>query len=232
MELAIGVLFLAFMYRTLLSGGANLPVREINTYKGVVWILWYTKWDLVRVFLFHMVLLVSLWTAALMEYDGHGWPRRMLWFAAAVGVIGLAIWPALHPLPLVASGSSRDVPLWTGLVAALAGIAVGLIGWGIATLLRWRLVTTTSSDTPEKARPKALAEAGASSRSTVRDGRGLDRPVPRLADRSGACAGGRAVSGDSSRAAASCTVWTAAFTTSVLWFWRPLYQLSLGLFSS
>lgn len=232
-ELAIGVLFLAFMYRTLLSGGANLPVREINTYKGVVWILWYTKWDLVRVFLFHMVLLVSLWTAALMEYDGHGWPRRMLWFTAAVGVVGLAIWPALHPLPLVASGSSRDVPLWTGPVAALAGISMGLIGWGIATLLRWRPLPQTSPETPEEVSPESSGP----------------NPVPHPGRQFAMAAGlvglflgwqtglGLVLAAGLFLAIhpglrRHALVWTAAFTTSVLWFWRPLYQLSLGLFSS
>jgi prepilin signal peptidase PulO-like enzyme (type II secretory pathway) len=230
-ELAVGILFLAFMYRTLLSGGANLPVREINTYKGVVWILWYTKWDLVRVFLFHMVLLVSLWTAALMEYDGHGWPRRMQWFAVAVGVVGLAIWPQLHSLPLGKLEPYRNPPLWTGPIAALAGIAVATIGWGIAALLRWRPMPPSPLETPE--------DGSAPEPSAV------PHPGRQFAIASGLI--GLFLGWQTGLVITLATglflaihpwlrrhalAWTAAFTTSVLWFWRPLYQLSLGLFSS
>ena len=99
-EAAIGLLFVALLHRELLSGGGNLPVRDINTYTGVVWVLWYTKWDLLGIYLFHLQLLVVLWGAALIEHDGFAWPKRLFRFAVGLGLVGLAIWPHLHVIPV------------------------------------------------------------------------------------------------------------------------------------
>ena len=98
-EAAIGLLFVALLHRELLSGGGNLPVRDINTYKGVVWVLWYTKWDLLGIYLFHLMLLVVLWGAALIEHDGFAWPKRLFRFALGLGLVMLAIWPHLLVIP-------------------------------------------------------------------------------------------------------------------------------------
>lgn len=99
-ESAIGAMFVALLHRELLSGGGNLPVRDINTYTGVVWVLWYTKWDLLGIYLFHLLLLVVLWGAALIEHDGFAWPKRLFRFAAGLGLVGLVFWPHLHVIPV------------------------------------------------------------------------------------------------------------------------------------
>lgn len=234
-ELAIGVLFLAFMYRTLLSGGANLPVREINTYKGVVWTLWYTKWDLVRVYLFHMILLVSLWTGALMEYDGHGWPLRLKWVVAGVGFVGLTLWPQLHPLPIGTTQQFQSPPWWTGPIAALLGSTVAAIGGAIGMRLQSRPVSPTTSEVPDS----GAHEGTAIERSAT------PHPGHQFAVASGVIGlflgwqTGLAVTLVAGllltihpRLRRHALAWTAAITTLTLWFWRPLYQLSYGLFSS
>jgi len=59
-EALAALLFLIVAHVELLSGGASLPVRESYFYTGVVWILWYTKWDLLGIYLYHMLLISGL----------------------------------------------------------------------------------------------------------------------------------------------------------------------------
>lgn len=100
-ELLVGMLLLLFLHVELLSGGKNLPYREPNTYAGVVWIIWYTKWDLVGIYFFHLFLLCVLLAATLMHVDGHAVPKRFWRFAFAVGLIGSTLFATLHPIPFI-----------------------------------------------------------------------------------------------------------------------------------
>ena len=136
-ELGIGLLFLIFLFRTLLSGGANLPVRETNVYRGVVWILWYTKWDLLGIYLYQMFLLTALWGGALMEYDGHLWPRRIVAVVIAGGIAAVSLWPQLHPVPLWGPESVRQtMPLGTCVLSGLAGLLFsGVVAYALSRLI-------------------------------------------------------------------------------------------------
>lgn len=106
-ELLVGALFVGLLAVELLSGGANLPMRQANIYKGVVWVLWYTKWDLVAIYVFHLSLLVGLLLVTESFRDGFApvWTpvRRSLptWFAVG-GLAALAIFPELHLVPIAA----------------------------------------------------------------------------------------------------------------------------------
>ncbi len=126
-ELGIGLLLLVFMYRTLLSGGENLPVRDTYLYRGVIWILWYTKWDLLGIYLYEMCLLVILWGGVFMEYDGNRWPRSVVTFGTIVGLLGVTVWPHLHPVPMLGPSVAR-LPHQTGIgvLSGLAGIAAAV----------------------------------------------------------------------------------------------------------
>lgn len=104
-ELAGGLIFLVLLYVELLSGGTNLPYRAPYSYAGFVWILWYTKWDLVGIYFFHCTLLVGLLAMALMDHDGHPaawrpWQRSLASRLAGLGILALLFFPHLHPLPL------------------------------------------------------------------------------------------------------------------------------------
>ena len=68
-EMVVGVFFLMLYFVELISGGANLPIRPPNLYRGVVWIVFYTKWDLISIYLFHCALLCMLLTLALIDLD-------------------------------------------------------------------------------------------------------------------------------------------------------------------
>jgi len=52
-ESITATIFLLLFFVELISGGGNLPIRKPNFYNGVVWIIFYTKWDLIGIYLFH-----------------------------------------------------------------------------------------------------------------------------------------------------------------------------------
>lgn len=77
-EAAAALIFLLVSYLELLSGGATLPVRPPNHYTGFVWIIWFTKWDLISIYLYHICLLSYLLTTAILIYDGNPPPQKTL----------------------------------------------------------------------------------------------------------------------------------------------------------
>ncbi len=135
-ELTIATLFLLLYFVQLISGGANLPVREPNHYRGVVWIIFYTKWDLVGLYLYHCYVFCVLFSWALIQGDGHRVPRRSQLVALTIGIIPPLVWPHLllvplhQPLPATLAANPR--------LAALAAIGTGCIGGlVVGGWLRW-----------------------------------------------------------------------------------------------
>jgi prepilin signal peptidase PulO-like enzyme (type II secretory pathway) len=156
-EASIAMLFVVLLVTELLPGGTNLPVRTPNGYAGVVWIIWYTKWDLVGIYLFHCFLGCVLIAAALIQWDGHALPRRLAVFATATGVIAPVFWRHLHPVSFhipsndwlainwrwhvdfqdPVSGWSQQFGVGLdGLLDSVIGLMAGLLtGWLIARCL-------------------------------------------------------------------------------------------------
>ncbi|RUL82792.1 prepilin peptidase [Tautonia sociabilis] len=131
-EAATGSVVLALLFLELLSGGGSVPVRQPNSYNGVVWILWYPKWDLIGLFAYHAVLLCSVLCVTLIAADRMRIPIRLVLFAAAIGYLGPMIAADLHPVPpsdprpgwLPGSGPSAAEAA-SGLIGHLAGLIVG-----------------------------------------------------------------------------------------------------------
>ena len=156
-EALIASWFAVLLAIELLSGGDNLPVRVPNTYDGVVWIIWYTKWDLIGIYLFHCILGCLVIAAALMQWDGHALPRRFTCFLVGVSLLAPTFWKHLHPVsfhePWCAWLSEHwrwqtsfvdPVSGWTqnfgvgldGFADSIAGLVVGLLaGWLVARCL-------------------------------------------------------------------------------------------------
>jgi len=156
-EALIAVLFVVLLVTELLSGGTNLPVRDPYGYAGVVWIIWYTKWDLVGIYLFHCFLGCILIAAALIQWDGHPIPRRLAALAVGTGVIAPVFWRHLHPVSFHEPRLEWLTKEWRwqvdfrdpvsgwpqqfgvgldGLIDSLAGLIAGLLtGWLIARCL-------------------------------------------------------------------------------------------------
>ena len=133
-ELAVGWMVWALSQRELISGGANLPVRPINSMAGATWVVWTPDWGLMAIWAYHTLLLLLIAAWALMVWDGRQPPRRFALFALIAGV-GLAIvMPSLHPLPPL------DPAFWQAMVApASAAHTFGglgaLFGMGLGGVL-------------------------------------------------------------------------------------------------
>lgn len=133
-EALVGLVFVVFFFRELLSGGVNLPGRTPNFYHGIVWILFYTKWDLVTLYLFHMSLLVLLLSWAMINLDQFRVP--MLYVVLSLSVFaGLAsAFPHLNPTHWSWTDTVGSVP--ASLIASLVGCLTGLVvGWAMNRLL-------------------------------------------------------------------------------------------------
>ncbi len=132
-ETVAAVLFLALYFIELISGGANIPVRRPNLYNGVVWILLYTKWNLVRLYLFHCFSLSALLTWTLIDIDKQKIPNWLRLSAALVLGMLPAIWPKLLPVHWWCVGTTTSFSseltissaIVTSVLGALAGAAMG-----------------------------------------------------------------------------------------------------------
>ena len=127
-EMIVGAFFLLFYFVELISGGINLPNRVPNMYAGVVWIVFYMKWDLITIYLFHCVMLCLLLALALVDLD-----RKRLPIKAIVQFLLLLAVPAIffHHLLLVKIPQTIfgvTMPIWSqGLVTVAAGASLGLL---------------------------------------------------------------------------------------------------------
>ncbi len=95
-ELMLGGLAVWLGAYELLSGGMNLPLRTPNFYAGVVWIVFYTKWDLVSYTLFHFALFCILSTQVLILDNNLKVPKRFMAFALLLGTSLSLCFPWLH----------------------------------------------------------------------------------------------------------------------------------------
>ena len=144
-EAIVGGIFLLLYFAELLSGGANLPNRSVNTYAGVLWIILYTKWDLVGLYLFHCFLFCTLFTWMLMTKDGNRIPMRLIVFSFAIAIVAPIAFPNLYLVPFW-----KTMPVWaTGWIGialhGLLGAIVGTFG-GFAAGRFARLILRPSKD--------------------------------------------------------------------------------------
>lgn len=121
-EAASAWIFFVLGLVMLVTGGANLPLRPIPIEGGLLAMSW-TSSQLAGLLAYHLLLLATLLPMALIEYDGHPIPWRLVAPVLVVGVGAPLVWPGLHPVPasLAVAG-----PL-SGLVDSLAGLGVGLL---------------------------------------------------------------------------------------------------------
>ncbi|MEW4562051.1 prepilin peptidase [Bremerella sp. JC770] len=133
-ELITAVLFLVLYFVELISGGANIPVRSPNAYAGVVWILMYTKWDLVGMYLYHSFALSVLLSCVLIDIDHQEVNSRTRWFTGLMLLAPPLIWPDLMPVPFIAGGEDWLPYAW--LRAGTQCLLGGLMGMALGTLAK------------------------------------------------------------------------------------------------
>lgn len=130
-EAICGTIFLLLFFFELISGGGNLPLRRANFHRGVVWIIFYTKWDLLSVYLFHCFSLSTLLTWALIDHDRQRapwWARfgvYVILLAAAVMMPDLYLVPWLQETTLGIEMNEQVSALLTGIVGGLCGAVLG-----------------------------------------------------------------------------------------------------------
>jgi leader peptidase (prepilin peptidase) / N-methyltransferase len=131
-EALVGSVFLSLAVATLFSGGANLPFRPPHLHSGITWILFYPRWDLICIYLFHTSLLCVLLSWALMQWDRMRIPPpfRLTALSAILGLGWIA--PDLYPI----IWNSANIPFRqpsgsaTGLLTAMVGGLWGSVaGW-------------------------------------------------------------------------------------------------------
>ena len=128
-EAVVAAVVVLFFYRELLSGGQNLPERIPNYYNGIVWILFYTKWDLLSLFVFHSFVLTVLLGWGMINYDRFRVPRSRALISCVV-VLGLAMaFPHLNPSRVVWAEVLPAIPpsVSATLVGCIGGLALGAI---------------------------------------------------------------------------------------------------------
>jgi leader peptidase (prepilin peptidase) / N-methyltransferase len=135
-ELLGAVIFGALFLFELVTGAANVPGFQHYHYTGIVWIILYTKWPVVGIYLYHVGLFSCLMMLALMDLDRLKCPR---WLSGAMLAFfaGLAIAvPTLQPvkfysqLPIDFTGA---LPVWA-ISVATCWIG-GMAGWLVTIVL-------------------------------------------------------------------------------------------------
>ncbi len=157
-EALVGAIFVLFFYRELLTGGKNLPVRDPNIYAGVVWIIFYTKWDLVCTYLIHMFVLVLLLGWCMINFDRFHVPKLSKISCVLFVLITAIVFPHLNPLtstsqPIRPLDQLVSMGIPYQVVLAFSG---GLIGYVGGWLMQRVFVAPPMISTIESAEQLAL----------------------------------------------------------------------------
>ena len=131
-EAVVGATFAFLLFVELTSGGANLPVRRPNTYAGFVWTIFYPKWDLIALTIYHFHLFVMLLTWGLMSLDGVRVPVRSILPAFLVAGGLPLLWTKLAVVPPGFVGTMyypQDLAVTAASLAAggVAGVALAIV---------------------------------------------------------------------------------------------------------
>lgn len=134
-EAITGFMILILFSWEALSGGWNIPIRPQNLYRGFVWIVFYTKWDLIGLFIFHAFLFCTLFTWLMIERDKKSVPAFSFWSALLIVFASTLVWPMVierweYLLPILMYSQSSDfiqsIPLeLRSLLSSIVGGATG-----------------------------------------------------------------------------------------------------------
>ena len=126
-----------FLYE-LVTGAANVPEFKHYFYTGILWIILYTKWPVVGIYLYHAALFSCLLMLSLMDIDRLRCPKwlvAIMLFAFAGLSIGI---PTLQPVKFY--GHLPDyfqAALPASIIPAVTCAAGGFIGWFITCIIQY-----------------------------------------------------------------------------------------------
>lgn len=165
-EATCGIVFLSLMFVEVLTGAANLPLRHpdhfINVNRGF-WLVWFMKWDLLGLFLYHCFLLVTTLAVCMIGYDGHRSVKPLNRFVIGVGLVCGIIWWQLRPVHFHPNSLwvFNWISSYTGdaiyslvpqvVLGTLDGLAGLLAGTLVGLLLNWQMSSGTNRPLEESA---------------------------------------------------------------------------------
>ncbi len=130
-EALCGILWMGLAMVELFSGGANIPGYTRPRHVGALWLMWQPHWPLLRLYVYHALLLYLLIGLALIAADGFRPPRRLWLIWLLVGIAAPMAWADLHPLlPARILGSWHAPDVARAAAGVLAGLFAGALAGG------------------------------------------------------------------------------------------------------
>ncbi len=129
-EATVGSFFVALALAEWASGGATLPWRPLNIYRGIAWAVFDPQWDLILMFATHAALLWTLLAWALIWWDGYQPPAYFIVGAYIVAMLTTSLFPFVQPVPWWGGLVCDRTPgggLLTTLMGAVLGVALGAV---------------------------------------------------------------------------------------------------------
>jgi leader peptidase (prepilin peptidase)/N-methyltransferase len=152
-EAATALMFAALAAGEYAAAGNNLPLQTDWASQGAA-VFWSTKqlaWPLYWLFLYHLLLLTTLFCAGLMEIDGHRLPVRLYLPALLAGLTTAAIAAFTRPGSLwriwrhaVIGDAMTDLPDAAPLVLGALALAAGGALWACQSIRRRAGLATQS----------------------------------------------------------------------------------------
>ncbi|MFM8476699.1 MAG: prepilin peptidase, partial [Planctomycetaceae bacterium] len=148
-EAASAGIFLLMYFAELLTGGLNIPFRPPNLYAGVLWTVMYPKFDLIGIWLLHVLLLTTLLVYSRLGASGHTVSIRATAILSALVLLGSVLFPNLQPVSVIAVPGMAGQAIFgiagsnlSALLSATAGLCAGVAaGWALWQCLRLKGVS-------------------------------------------------------------------------------------------
>lgn len=140
-EALFGLVFLLMFFVELQSAGANLPGERRYVSSGILQVIVSTKWDMILIYAYHMILLVMLMTWSLMAFDHSRIPVKTVVFALLIGFGVPLFFPYVQPVKWAPNhaGWFAELPWLQRTVTSFLGLACGfLLGSLLQSLLGTR----------------------------------------------------------------------------------------------
>jgi len=146
-ELTIGLMFLLLYFVELISGGTNLPGRAPDHYAGVLWILFYTKWDLVGLYVFHCCVMCALFSWAMIRRDGYRVPLKSVAITLAIVILAALLQPHLLSWTYNSEAMAAGQYSWEGAAITMSIGALAAVLLCVVSILMRRVFE--SPDRPQ-----------------------------------------------------------------------------------
>ena len=153
-ELIGATIFGSLFVYELVTGATNVPGFKRYFYDGIVWIILYTKWPVIGIYLYHTALFSCLLMLSLMDIDRLRCPK---WLAGIIlcTFAGLSIgFPTLQPIKFY--GHLPDyfqAALPAPIIPVVTCVVGGFVGWFFTSIIQYlynkrKLIAVSGSGFP------------------------------------------------------------------------------------